>query len=79
MPPSDQQSGGDPREEWSLPDVAFIGASIAFPLVIGPAILFAVGDRLTAGMVATSSWLVLLFYESPLAANLKHEVARRVA
>ena len=76
---SEQSSGEDLREGWSLFDVLLIGGALAFPLVIGPAVLFAVGDRLTAGMVASASWLMLLFYESPLAANLKHEVARRVA
>lgn len=75
----EHDSGEGPHEEWGVLDVLFIGGAIAFPLVIGPAALFAVGDRHTAGMVASASWLVLLFYESPLAANLKREVGRRVA
>ena len=79
MPPSEQQSGEDPRQEWNLLDVVLIGGALAFPLVIGPAVLFALGDPLTAALVASASWAVLLFYESPLAENLKHEVARRVA
>ncbi|GAA2775784.1 hypothetical protein GCM10010451_68660 [Streptomyces virens] len=74
----DQQSGEGPREEWSILDVVLIGGALASPLIIAPAVLFALGDRLTATLVASASWVVLLFYESPLAANLKDEVSRRV-
>lgn len=75
----DPESVDGPSENWTLVDLLFIGGAIALPLIIGPAALFAVGERLTAGLVASASWFVLLFEESPMAANLKHEVSRRVA
>lgn len=78
---SDQQSGESDAvrtERWGTLFTAGMVVALAFPLVVAPVTLFLIGERLTAGLVATSAWFMLCFYESPLEEQLKQEVLRRV-
>lgn len=52
-------------------DALILVASFTVPLVWGPLALAAIGEYLTAGMLASSSWLFVCGYESGLVDEAK--------
>lgn len=72
-----EQEKTDSAKGWNIIDIISISFAVTMPLIIVPISLFILGEVRNAILVASASWLIVAFYESPLEEQLKDEIRSR--